>query len=112
MGEVVVKNATHAIFTYEDPRSEDPKDIMIRNYRIRYCIGDYNKNYGNYSIVNVLNSDINVLNQKISMHELGVPENSWIKFQIQPGDDLEYNYENWYGRDIEICHNTPSFCPH
>ena len=28
--------------------SEDPKDIMIRNYRIRYCIGDYNKNYGNY----------------------------------------------------------------
>ena len=91
--------------TWEE--SEDPKDIMIRNYRIRYCIGDYNKNYGNYSIVNVLNSDINVLNQKISMHELGVPENSWIKFQIQPGDDLEYNYENWYGRDIEICHNTP-----
>ena len=91
--------------TWEE--SEDPKDIMIRNYRIRYCISDYNKNYGNYSIVNVLNSDINVLNQKISMHELGVPENSWIKFQIQPGDDLEYNYENWYGRDIEICHNTP-----
>lgn len=27
VGEVVVKNATHAIFTYEDPRSEDPKAI-------------------------------------------------------------------------------------
>ena len=27
VGEVVVKNATYAIFTYEDPRSEDPKAI-------------------------------------------------------------------------------------
>ena len=27
VGEVVVKNASYAIFTYEDPRSEDPKAI-------------------------------------------------------------------------------------
>lgn len=27
VGEVVVNNATHAIFTYEDPRSEEPEDI-------------------------------------------------------------------------------------
>ena len=27
VGNVVVENATYAIFTYEDPRSEDPKDI-------------------------------------------------------------------------------------
>ena len=28
VGNVVVENATHAIFTYEDPRSEDPEDII------------------------------------------------------------------------------------
>ena len=27
VGEVVVNNATYAIFTYEDPRSEDPRDV-------------------------------------------------------------------------------------
>lgn len=27
VGEVVVNNASYAIFTYEDPRSEDPRDI-------------------------------------------------------------------------------------
>ncbi|MDD2391940.1 MAG: UDP-N-acetylmuramoyl-L-alanyl-D-glutamate--2,6-diaminopimelate ligase [Bacilli bacterium] len=44
VGETVVKNATHAIFTYEDPRSEDPRDIindMIANI----------KDYNNYEIV-------------------------------------------------------------
>lgn len=42
VGEVVVKNASYAIFTYEDPRSEDPKDIcndIIKN------IKDTNNNY-------------------------------------------------------------------
>lgn len=36
VGKVVSDNATHAIFTYEDPRSEDPKDIindMIRDIK-------------------------------------------------------------------------------
>ena len=28
MGKTVADNATYAIFTYEDPRSEDPKDII------------------------------------------------------------------------------------
>lgn len=28
VGEVVVKNASYAIFTYEDPRSEDPREII------------------------------------------------------------------------------------
>ncbi len=87
--------------------SEDPKDIMLRSYRIRYCIGDYGKHYGNYSIANVLLSDYNSLEQEISMHTLGVPENSWLKMQIQPGDDLEWNYESWYGKDLELLHNTP-----
>ena len=28
MGESVLKNASYAIFTYEDPRSEDPLEII------------------------------------------------------------------------------------
>src|SRR5574344_636524 len=44
VGKVVVDNATHAIFTYEDPRSEDPVDII--NDMTRDI-----KNYKNYEIV-------------------------------------------------------------
>lgn len=44
VGEIVAKNCDKAIFTYEDPRSEDPKDIinmMIENI----------KDYNNYEII-------------------------------------------------------------
>ena len=44
VGEVVVKNSSYAIFTYEDPRSEDPRDIcndIVKNV----------KDYKNYEIV-------------------------------------------------------------
>ena len=44
VGEIVARGASHAIFTYEDPRSEDPKDIinmMIENI----------KDLNNYEIV-------------------------------------------------------------
>ena len=44
MGKVVADNASYAIFTYEDPRSEDPKDII--NMMVS-AIKDYN----NYEIV-------------------------------------------------------------
>ena len=36
VGEIVVNNATYAIFTYEDPRSENPVDIcedIIKNFK-------------------------------------------------------------------------------
>ena len=39
VGEVVVKNASYAIFTYEDPRSEDPKaicDDIVKTIRDTY----------------------------------------------------------------------------
>ena len=45
VGEVVVKNATHAIFTYEDPRSEDPKDICDD------IVKTIKNSYQNYEIV-------------------------------------------------------------
>lgn len=44
MGKTVCDNASYAIFTYEDPRSEDPKDI------INMMISDI-KDYDNYEII-------------------------------------------------------------
>ena len=45
VGKVVVENATYAIFTYEDPRSEDPMDIC------EDIIKDIKDTHKNYEIV-------------------------------------------------------------
>lgn len=45
MGETVLSNASYAIFTYEDPRSEDPRDI------INMLISTAKEKYHNYEIV-------------------------------------------------------------
>ena len=45
VGKVVCDNASHAIFTYEDPRSEDPVDI------INMMIEDIKDTHNNYEIV-------------------------------------------------------------
>lgn len=45
VGNVVVDNATYAIFTYEDPRSEDPKDIC------EDIIKELKETHDNYEIV-------------------------------------------------------------
>lgn len=45
MGEVVLDNASYAIFTYEDPRSEDPRDI------INDMISTAKEKHNNYEIV-------------------------------------------------------------
>ena len=45
VGEVVVKNSDYAIFTYEDPRSEDPRDIC------NDIVKTIKDSYNNYEIV-------------------------------------------------------------
>ena len=45
VGNTVVENASYAIFTYEDPRSEDPKDIC------EDIISELKETYHNYTIV-------------------------------------------------------------
>ena len=45
VGNVVVENATHAIFTYEDPRSEDPMKIC------EDIISELKATHSNYEIV-------------------------------------------------------------
>lgn len=45
VGEVVVKNASYAIFTYEDPRSEDPASI------IDMMVATVKDNYNNYEVI-------------------------------------------------------------
>ena len=62
VGEVVVKNCTHAIFTYEDPRSEDPEKIC------EDIISTIKDSYNNYEIVIDRREAIN---KAISMAEAG-----------------------------------------
>ena len=45
VGNVVVENASYAIFTYEDPRSEDPQTIC------EDIISELKENHNNYEIV-------------------------------------------------------------
>lgn len=45
VGNVVVENASYAIFTYEDPRSEDPKDVC------EDIIRELKEKHHNYEIV-------------------------------------------------------------
>ena len=45
VGKVVVENATYAIFTYEDPRSEDPKKICDD------IISELKADHTNYEVV-------------------------------------------------------------
>ena len=45
VGNTVVENASYAIFTYEDPRSEDPKDIC------EDIIKELKEKHDNYEIV-------------------------------------------------------------
>lgn len=45
VGNAVVNNASYAIFTYEDPRSEDPKDIC------EDIISELKNDHDNYEIV-------------------------------------------------------------
>ena len=45
MGQTVLDNASYAIFCYEDPRSEDPKDIIDE------LISTAKKDHNNYEII-------------------------------------------------------------
>ena len=45
MGSTVLDNASYAIFTYEDPRSEDPKDICDQ------LVSEAKKTHDNYEII-------------------------------------------------------------
>lgn len=79
MGKTVCDNASYAIFTYEDPRSEDPKDI------VDMLISDIKDTHDNYEIVldrkKAIEKAINIANQNDMVLILGKGNETYQKLK-------------------------------
>ena len=89
VGNVVVENATYAIFCYEDPRSEDPKDIC------EDIIRELKETHSNYEIVidrrEAIQKAIDMANSKDMVLILGKGNETYEKLK----------HETIYFNDIE-----------
>ena len=89
VGNVVVENATYAIFCYEDPRSEDPKDIC------EDIIRELKETHDNYEIVidrrEAIQKAIDMANPKDMVLVLGKGNETYEKLK----------HETIYFNDIE-----------
>ena len=94
MGKTVLDNATYAIFTYEDPRSEDPIDI------INMLISDVKDKYNNYEIevdrATAIRKAINMAKEKDMILVLGKGNETYQKLKN----------ETIYFNDIEECYKA------
>ena len=94
VGNVVVENATYAIFTYEDPRSEDPKAIC------EDIIQELKESHTNYEIVidrrEAIEKAINMANEKDMVLILGKGNETYEKLKD----------ETIYFNDIEEAYNA------
>ena len=93
VGNVVVDNATYAIFTAEDPRSEDPKDIC------NDIIKELKETHDNYEIVldrrEAINKAINMAKDKDMVLILGKGNETYEKLRDETiyFNDLEEAYK-------------------
>ncbi len=101
VGDVVVNNATYAIFTYEDPRSEEPAMIcedIIRNFK---GIKD------NYEIVidrrEAIQKAINMANEKDMVLILGKGNETYQKLKNETiyFNDVEEAYQAVVNRNLK-----------
>ena len=92
VGNVVVENASYAIFTYEDPRSEDPKDIC------NDIIKELKDNHDNYEIVidrrEAIEKAINMAQEKDMVLVLGKGNETYEKLKNETiyFNDIEEAY--------------------
>ena len=94
MGKTVLDNASYAIFTYEDPRSEEPIDI------INMLISDVKDTHSNYEIVvdrhDAIEKAINMAKDKDMVLVLGKGNETYQKLKN----------EVIYFNDIEECYQA------
>lgn len=94
MGKTVLDNASYAIFTYEDPRSEEPIDI------IHMLISDVKDTYTNYEIEvdrhTAIEKAINMAQEKDMVLVLGKGNETYQKLK----------HEVIYFNDIEECYRA------
>lgn len=101
VGNVVVENATYAIFTYEDPRSEDPEDIC------NDIISELKETHNNYEIVidrrEAINKAINMAEENDMVLILGKGNETYEK--LKDGkiyfNDMEEAYNAVASRKIK-----------
>ena len=100
MGKVVCDNASYAIFTYEDPRSEEPIDI------INMLISDIKDDHNNYEIVvdrrEAINKAISMAKEKDIVLILGKGNETYQKLKDQTihFNDIEEAYQAVASREI------------
>ena len=93
VGNVVVENASYAIFTYEDPRSEDPKDIC------EDIIRELKETHDNYEIVidrrEAIQKAIDMANPKDMVLVLGKGNETYEKLKNETiyFNDIEEAYK-------------------
>ena len=93
VGNVVVENASYAIFTYEDPRSEDPKDIC------EDIIRELKETHSNYEIVidrrEAINKAISMAKEKDMVLILGKGNETYEKLKNETiyFNDIEEAYK-------------------
>ncbi len=96
MGKTILENANYAIFTYEDPRSENPLDI------IEMLIKDIKDTHHNYEIEvdrhKAIEKAINMAKEKDIVLVLGKGNETYQKLKN----------ETIYFNDIEECYNAVS----
>ena len=93
VGNTVVENASYAIFTYEDPRSEDPKNIC------EDIISELKATHDNYEIVidrrEAIQKAINMAGEKDMVLILGKGNETYEKLKTETiyFNDIEEAYE-------------------
>ena len=99
MGEVVLDNASYAIFTYEDPRSEDPRDI------INDMISTAKEKHNNYEIVvdrhEAIKRAVNIAQDKDLVLVLGKGNETYQKLKDKTiyFNDVEEAYKAVWDRE-------------
>ena len=93
VGNAVVENASYAIFTYEDPRSEDPKDIC------NDIIAELKDTHHNYEIVidrrEAIEKAVNMAQDKDMVLILGKGNETYEKLKTETiyFNDIEEAYK-------------------
>lgn len=93
MGETVLNNASYAIFTYEDPRSEDPMEIANQ------LVSTVKQNYSNYEIIvdrrEAIKKAISIAKEKDMVLVLGKGNETYQKLKAETiyFNDVEEAYK-------------------
>ena len=106
VGNVVVENATHAIFTYEDPRSEDPMKIC------EDIVSELKNTHSNYEIVvdrrEAIKKAINMAKEKDMVLILGKGNETYQKLKNETihFNDIEEAYQAVASRGLKESINS------